>query len=208
MKHTVITLSRQYGSGGRLIGRYLADALGVPFYDKKLLTIASEKSGYSEEMLKQAESRASNSLLYTIATSLGAGTFDSTGLSIYDKFYLAQFDVVKQVAEEGSCVIVGRCADYILRDFDKVIKVFIHAPVEDRIQRAVSEYGDKEETAKADLQKHDKSRANYYSHYTAQKWGDFHNYHISLDSSIVGVDGSVQLIQDFIKLSGAEIQLP
>lgn len=205
MKHTVITLSRQYGSGGRLIGKYLADLLNVPFYDKKLLSLASEQSGFSEEMLKQAESRATNSLLFTLATSLGAGSFGADGLSLYDKFYLAQFDAIKQVANESSCVIVGRCADYILRDYDRVIKLFIHAPIEDKIERAVTEYGDSRQSVKTDIQKHDKARANYYSHYTTQKWGDYNNYDLSINSSIAGIDGTVEVIKRFIDLSSAAL---
>ena len=154
MKKLIVTLSREYGSGGLEIGRALAEALGLPFYDKKLLSIAAEKSGFSEELLRQAESKATNSLLYSLATSLGVGAYGPDTLSLYDKMYLAQFDVIRQVAEEGSCVIVGRCADYVLREQENCLHFFLHAPLEDRMNRAIKEYGDDPANIKSVVLKH------------------------------------------------------
>ncbi len=199
MKKIIITLSREYGSGGLAVGQQLAEALGLPFYDKKLLSIAAEKSGFSEEMLRQAESRATNSLLYSLATSLGVGAYGPDTLSLYDKLYLAQFDVIRQVADEGSCVIVGRCADYVLREYENCHHFFLHAPLEDRMDRAVKEYGDDPNGIKSAVLKHDKARANYYYHYTNQKWGDAKLYDLTLNTSRTGIEGSVKMLLHYLE---------
>ncbi len=197
MKKLIVTLSREYGSGGLEIGRALAEALDLPCYDKKLLSIAAEKSGFSEELLRQAESKATNSLLYSLATSLGVGAYGPDTLSLYDKMYLAQFDVIRQVAEEGSCVIVGRCADYVLRDQENCRHFFLHAPLEDRMNRAIKEYGDEPSNIKSVVLKHDKARANYYYHYTNQKWGDAKLYDMTLNTSSTGPEGAVKMLFPF-----------
>ncbi|HJA35054.1 MAG TPA: cytidylate kinase-like family protein [Firmicutes bacterium] len=199
MSKLLITISREYGSGGLLVGQELAEALGLPCYDKKLLTIAAEKSGFSEEMLRQAESRATNSLLYSLATSLGVGAFGPDTLSLYDKLYLAQFDVIRQMADEGSCVIVGRCADYVLRAYENCYHFFLHAPLEDRMERATKEYGENPNNIKSTVLKHDKARANYYYHYTSQKWGDAKLYDLSLNTSRTGVDGAVKMLLHYLE---------
>ncbi len=199
MKKLIVTLSREYGSGGLEIGRALAEALGLPFYDKKLLSIAAEKSGFSEELLRQAESKATNSLLYSLATSLGVGAYGPDTLSLYDKMYLAQFDVIRQVAEEGSCVIVGRCADYVLREQENCLHFFLHAPLEDRMNRAIKEYGDDPANIKSVVLKHDKARANYYYHYTNQKWGDAKLYDMTLNTSRTGPEGAVKMLLHYLE---------
>lgn len=199
MKKLIVTLSREYGSGGLEIGRALAEALGLPCYDKKLLSIAAEKSGFSEELLRQAESKATNSLLYSLATSLGVGAYGPDTLSLYDKMYLAQFDVIRQVAEEGSCVIVGRCADYVLRDQENCRHFFLHAPLEDRMNRAIKEYGDEPSNIKSVVLKHDKARANYYYHYTNQKWGDAKLYDMTLNTSSTGPEGAVKMLLYYLE---------
>lgn len=199
MKKLIVTLSREYGSGGLEIGRALAEALGLPFYDKKLLSIAAEKSGFSEELLRQAESKATNSLLYSLATSLGVGAYGPDTLSLYDKMYLAQFDVIRQVAEEGSCVIVGRCADYVLQGQENCRHFFLHAPLEDRMNRAIKEYGDDPANIKSVVLKHDKARANYYYHYTNQKWGDAKLYDMTLNTSPTGPEGAVKMLLHYLE---------
>ena len=199
MKKLIVTLSREYGSGGLEIGRALAEALGLPCYDKKLLSIAAEKSGFSEELLRQAESKATNSLLYSLATSLGVGAYGPDTLSLYDKMYLAQFDVIRQVAEEGSCVIVGRCADYVLRDQENCRHFFLHAPLEDRMNRAIKEYGDEPSNIKSVVLKHDKARANYYYHYTNQKWGDAKLDDMTLNTSSTGPEGAVKMLLHYLE---------
>lgn len=150
-------------------------------------------------MLRQAESRATNSLLYSLATSLGVGAFGPDTLSLYDKLYLAQFDVIRQMADEGSCVIVGRCADYVLRAYENCYHFFLHAPLEDRMERATKEYGENPNNIKSTVLKHDKARANYYYHYTSQKWGDAKLYDLSLNTSRTGVDGAVKMLLHYLE---------
>lgn len=150
-------------------------------------------------MLRQAESKATNSLLYSLATSLGVGAYGPDTLSLYDKMYLAQFDVIRQVAEEGSCVIVGRCADYVLRDQENCRHFFLHAPLEDRMNRAIKEYGDEPSNIKSVVLKHDKARANYYYHYTNQKWGDAKLYDMTLNTSSTGPEGAVKMLLHYLE---------
>lgn len=199
MKKVIITLSREYGSGGLAIGQQLAEALDIPFYDKKLLSRAAEESGFSEEMLRQAESKATNSLLYSLATSLGVGAYGPDTLSLYDKLYLAQFDMIRKVADEGSCLIVGRCANYVLRAEENCYHFFLHAPLEKRMERAVKEYGQEQDSIKSTVLKHDKARANYYYHYTNQKWGDAKLYDMTLDTTHTGVEGSVKMLLHYLE---------
>ena len=203
MSKLLITISREYGSGGLLVGQELAEALGLPCYDKKLLTIAAEKSGFSEEMLRQAESRATNSLLYSLATSLGVGAFGPDTLSLYDKLYLAQFDVIRQVADEGSCVIVGRCADYVLRNQSDVdaLNLFIHAPMEERIRRVREEYKVQAPDLRLYILKQDKNRAAYYEHFTDGQWGKAQNYHLAVSSGL-GLETIVRLLTDLMRDRG------
>ena len=200
MSKLLITISREYGSGGLLVGQELAEALGLPCYDKKLLTIAAEKSGFSEEMLRQAESRATNSLLYSLATSLGVGAFGPDTLSLYDKLYLAQFDVIRQVADEGSCVIVGRCADYVLRDRKDCVNVFIHSDLTSRIKRATEQYGLSPVKAGDEINKIDKQRATYYRYYSEKKWGRAENYDLSVYSDSIGLEACTDLILSFVDM--------
>ena len=197
MSKLLITISREYGSGGLLVGQELAEALGLPCYDKKLLTIAAEKSGFSEEMLRQAESRATNSLLYSLATSLGVGAFGPDTLSLYDKLYLAQFDVIRQVADEGSCVIVGRCADYALADYPGMVSVFICGNEEDKIRHLMERHNIERSKAKEIMIKTDKRRSSYYKYYSSKRWGDCKSYDLCINSSAVGYEGAVKIIKAF-----------
>ena len=141
-KKKVITISREFGSGGRLIGRRLAEKLNVPYYDKELLDRIAEESGFSREMIEGAEKRAKNSFLYSLASAMGTVESGPESLSLNERFFLAQFDTIRKIAEEeGSCVIVGRCADYILRDLPYATNVFIYAEEKDKMKRAIEEYG-------------------------------------------------------------------
>ena len=139
MDHKIITISRQYGSGGRIIGKKLADELGIPFYDNELINLAAEKTGLSKECFKEAESVSTGNLLLSLTTL--TPTVDSYGLPLNEKIFLVQSQVIKEVAEQGSCVIVGRSADYVLSENPNCINVFIHAELEDRVKRAVELYG-------------------------------------------------------------------
>ncbi|WP_312648523.1 cytidylate kinase-like family protein [Aminipila sp.] len=200
MKQKIVTISRTYGSGGRIIGQKLAEDMGVPFYDKALIDRIAEETGFSKEMIENAEMKAKNSFLYTLATSLGGnGEAGIEGLSLNDKFFLAQVNVIRKIAEEGPCVLVGRCADYILRDMHDVTNIFICAEMHNRTQRAINEYGMDESTVEGEIKKIDKARTNYYTHHTGRKWGDVLNYHLTLDSGYIGVEDTIALIEEFLE---------
>lgn len=201
---SIITISRQYGSGGREIGEKLAKKLDIPFYDKELITRAAKESGFSEAVFENVEKKASNSLLYSIAMGMNAyGNHDIgfTHLSLDDQVYLAQSKVIRKIAMEGPGVIVGRCADYILRDHADVVHIFIWADLAFRKERAVNLYKMQEEKAEENILKFDKRRANYYNYHAIEKWGRAENYHLSVRSDYVGIDNSVELLADYIKYS-------
>lgn len=190
----IITISREFGSGGRLIGRRLAEKLGVPYYDKELLDRIAEESGFSREMMEDAEKKAKNSFLYSLMSAMGTGESGPESLSLNERFFLAQFDTIRNIAEEGSCVIVGRCADYILRGMSEATHVFVYAEEEDKIKRAVEEYGVPEESVKKMMKDTDKARANYYAYHTGRKWGEHVNYNLSIDSGYIEIEDIVDLI--------------
>ncbi|MDF2513827.1 MAG: hypothetical protein K0S04_3693 [Herbinix sp.] len=197
----VITISRQFGSGGREIGAKLAKKLEIPFYDNELITRAAKESGFSEAAFENAEKKASNSLLYSIAMGMNAyGNQDIgfTHLSLDDQLYLAQANVIRKVASEGPCIIVGRCADYILRDIPNVVHIFIWAELEARKKRAVKLYNLKEHKAEEEILKTDKRRANYYNYHANEKWGRAENYHLSIRSDFAGMDNTVDCILHFL----------
>jgi len=177
MEHTVITVGREYGSGGRLIAQSLARELGFSFYDKELIGLAAQESGLSPEFIEEAEQKKTSSFLYNLS-------FSSQNLPINDQVFIAQSNVIRRVAGEGSCVIVGRCADYVLRDHPGVIRIFIHAPIEDRLRRAAVEYHVPADNMKVIVQKTDKNRASYYNHFTGGMWGNCQNYDLAINSSL------------------------
>jgi len=200
--NSIITISRQFGSGGREIGAKLATKLGIPFYDNELITIAAKESGFAEEAFENAEKKASNSFLYSIAMGMNAYGNQDIGfshLSLDDQIYLAQSNVIRKVAQEGPCIIVGRCADYVLRDFDHVINIFIWASLEHRKKRAISRYQLKENKAEEEIVKSDKRRANYYNYHASEKWGKAENYHLSIKSDSVGINNSVECILRYLE---------
>lgn len=197
----VITISRQYGSGGREIGQRLAEKLSVPFYDNELITRAAKESGFSENAFETAEDKATNSFLYSIAMGVSAyGSHDFSGatLSIGDRIFLAQSDVIRKVADEGPCVIVGRCADYVLKERENVVNLFIRAGLDYRIKRAVEEYQVPVAKAAETVQKNDKRRANYYNYHTCEKWDNLNNYDFVIRSDFGGIDQSVKTILMFL----------
>ena len=184
----VITISREYGSGGRAIGERLAKELGVPFYDKELILMAAKESGLSEEYIRKTEQMKSTSFLYGLY--MGAQQ-----LPMNDQIFLVQSKIIRQVAEEGPCVIVGRCADYVLRERKDLLSVFIHAPTEFRIQRAREVYEKDAANMEDFLRKKDKKRAAFYNYFSQNKWGDARHYHLSV-SSVYGVDYVVSILKD------------
>lgn len=194
MDKKLITISREFGSGGRLIGKRLAEKLDIPYYDKELLDRIAEESGFSKEMIVEAEKKAKNSFLYSLASAMGTGEAGPESLSLNERFFLAQFDTIRRIADEGSCVIVGRCADYVLRGIPEATNVFIYAEEADKIKRAVQEYGVPEDSVKKLMKDTDKARANYYSYHTGRKWGDHVNYNLSIDSGYIEIEDIVDLI--------------
>ena len=196
MSKHIITISRQYGSGGRFIGKLLADKLGIPLYDNELITMAAKKSGYSEAIFENVEKTATHSLLYSL--SMFGSTAGVYGLPLSDKVFIIQSEIIKKVASEGPCVIVGRCADYVLKDEKNIVDVFIHSDIGNRVKRAVTYYGLSEEKAKDAINKTDKRRASYYNYYTGHRWGDANNYEISLNSDKVGIEDCVDILYRYI----------
>ena len=194
MDKKLITISREFGSGGRLIGKRLAEKLDIPYYDKELLDRIAEESGFSKEMIVEAEKKAKNSFLYSLASAMGTGEAGPESLSLNERFFLAQFDTIRRIADEGSCVIVGRCADYVLRGMPEATNVFIYAEEADKIKRAVQEYGVPEDSVKKLMKDTDKARANYYAYHTGRKWGEHVNYNLSIDSGYIEIEDIVDLI--------------
>lgn len=203
MIDTVITVGRQYGSGGRFVARKLAEKLGIPYYDKELLNLAAKESGICEEMFEDHDEKPTRSLLFSLVT--GMQMRGDTGSVYMDmplnhKIFLAQFEAIRSVAAKGPCVIVGRCGDYVLRDQPNVVRVFIKAGMEDREERAVTYYGVDSAKAEDVIRKADKQRASYYNYYATANWGAVDNYDLCVDTGAVGVDGAVDTIVHFVEL--------
>ncbi len=197
----ILTIGRQFGSGGREIGQKLAKALGIAYYDKELMTIAAKESGLCEELFNKADERASDGLQYAFTMGysyMGIFTPYSDVLS-NDRLFLYQSDAIRKIAEQGSCVIVGRCADYILRDDPACLSFFIHDKKESRIHRICETLHVTESEAKEMMHKADKSRAEYYNYYTNKEWGQAASYNFALDVSVLGIDESVEFIKQFVE---------
>lgn len=198
----IITIGREYGSGGRMIGKLLAERLGISFYNREIIEMAAKKSGMSEKAFESVDETAASSLLYSIATGsymFGNYVSPQVELPLNDKLFIIQSEIIKSIANKESCVIVGRCADYILKDRKDVINIFIHADKEIRKERAIKEYGISANKVDSYLNKIDKKRGTYYNYYTGEKWGRSRNYHLCLDSGMLGIEGSVHMIESFIK---------
>ena len=203
MAKTIITVGRQYGSGGRYVGRLLAEKLNIPFYDKELLTEIAKDSGIGKELLEEYDEKNSRSFLFS-GMSGGSMLADPNAMyldmPLQHRIFLAQFDTIRRIAFEGPCVIVGRCADYILRDQENVLNVFIKASTEERVRRIVDYYGADPMKAEDILKKADKRRAAYYNYYATGTWGDVNNYDLCVDTGTLGVPGAVELIADCVDL--------
>lgn len=190
-KHAVFTIGRQYGSGGRQIGKKLAEMLDIPFLDKELLELAAKESGLKKEVFENIDEQPRNFLSNEFILSPFAAI---SSIPINDTIFTMQADTITKLAQKGSCVIVGRCAGYILKDFENTIDAFIHSTHDDKLERIVNEYGLSEDKAVEMMRKVDKKRQAYHNYYADTKWGMCKNYDISLNTSITGIDGAVQLI--------------
>lgn len=188
MKHIVITIGREYGSGGRLIAKQLSEEMGIKFYDKQLISDVAKKTGFSEHFIRNAEhQRPTNSFLYDLYTSVQTP-------SVPDQVFIAQAKVIKEAAARESCVIVGRCADYILRDQPNCLRVFINAPLDQRVRRAREEYGVQEANLESYVIRQDKARASYYNYFATGRWGQSREYDLCVNSRI-GIDAAVAVIR-------------
>lgn len=196
MENFVITISREFGSGGRKIGEEVAKKLGINFFDKAIIDEAAMKSGLSPDFIEKEEQTFSNSILFNLATS--GGQFGVGGTSLVDKIYISESKAIKEFAEQGSCVIVGRCADFIMRDKNS-FNVFIYADDSFKHKRIVEEYGYPEKEASKLIKSRDKTRARHYNYYCDRLWGDRKNYHIMINSSAYGIDNTVDLIVESVK---------
>ena len=188
MKNRIITISREFGSGGRTIGRQAAEKLGIPCYDAELIQKLAEESGFSESYVKEAGEYTPHSFLSFAFSNRAQGPTNE------DVLWDLQYKVITELAEKGPCVIVGRCADYILRDKADCLKVFIHADMVFRAERIVKVYGEREQSPEQRLRDKDKRRAAYHRFYTDMKWGHAQNYHITLNSGVLGIDRCVDII--------------
>lgn len=197
-KNTIITIGRQFGSGGHEVGEKLAKKLGYKFYDKELIKIMAKKSGLCEKVLESYDEKPMNSLLYSIVMDVYPSVM-YTGPTIDQQIYQACYDTIRHVADEGPCVIVGRSADYVLRDYEGLISVFIHADKAFRAARVKEEYKVSDDKVMDMLAKTDKKRASYYNFQSEKKWGAATSYNLCLDTSILGIDHSVDLLMDYIR---------
>ena len=199
---SIITIGRQYGSGGRDIGMKLAEKLGIKCYDNELLDRAAKDSGICQELFENHDEKPSNSFLYSLVMdtySMGYASAALSGMPINHKVFLAQYNAIKEIAKEGPCVMVGRCADYALDDNPNLISVFIYGDLDKRIRRIATKYDLTDAKAKELIQKTDKQRSSYYNYYTSKRWGDISSYNLCINSGILGLDETVNNLIDFIQ---------
>ena len=203
MGNEIYTIGREFGSYGKQVGEKLAERLGIKFYDKELLQKAAKDSGFCEEIFENHDEKPTNSFLYSLVMdTYSAGNYSAApflDMPLNHKVFLAQFDSIKKIAENESCVIVGRCADYALASNPNCLNVFIRADMEDRIKRISKRMDLTENKAKDMIQKKDKQRASYYNYYTSKKWGDSRSYDLCLNTSKVSVEDCVDLILAYRK---------
>ena len=209
-KKLIITIGRQYGSGGNEIGRKLAEELGIDFYDKNILRMNSDESGIKESYFHLADEKAGSRLLYRIVSGMTPEmrepSFGSDLISA-DNLFRFQSEVIRKLAEEQSCVIVGRCADYVLEDADDIelVRVFIYADMDARIRRVREKELYTPEDVRKNVKRIEKERRNYYRYYTGRGWADPENYDLLINTSTTGIKGSVRMIEEYIKIRGYKI---
>lgn len=188
----IITISREYGSGGGEIGRRLGEYFNIPCYDKELLTMVAKESGYCKEYFEKFDEKPIKVLSYfTLDNSTNI-------LPINHQLFLKQFNLIQKLAKEKSCIFIGRAADYALKDSDNVINIFVHGDFEDRRKRAVEHHNINEKISASVVKKIDKERESYYKYYTDSIWGVAKNYHLCIDTSYIGIDDSIDIIINFI----------
>ena len=205
MSSYVISISREFGSGGRLIGKQLAARLGIPCYDRTLIQKTSEKSGLSPDFIARAEERARSRFhLSVVPIGIGAPAFTHQGIPVNHQAFFAQSEVIRELADEGPCVIVGRCSDYVLEARPECLKVFVYADLPSRAQRCIDEYHLSPDSIERHIRQMDRGRANYYNYYTGHIWGDMRRYDLTLNSTTTGISGAVDLIAALVHLRAAQ----
>lgn len=198
-KKTIITIGRQFGSGGHEIGATIAQDLGINLYDKEMLKRAAKESGLCEELFETHDEKPTYSFLYSLVMdSYSAAT--QNGMPLNHQLFLEQYNTIKKLAEENSCVLIGRCADYALADNPDAIHIFIYADFDERVRRISRMYDMTISEAKDIIKKNDKKRASYYNYYTNKVWGDAKSYDLCIDSSKLGIGGTAKAIEDYVKL--------
>ena len=200
---TIITIGRQFGSAGREIGRKVAKDLGIKLYDREMLDRAAKESGICQELFETHDEKPTNSFLYSLVMdtySLGYTAGSYLDMPLNHKVFLAQFDAIKKIADEGPCILVGRCADYALEEYDNVLRLFVHADINARIRRIARIYDLTDAKAKELITKTDKKRSSYYNYYSNKKWGASESYDASICSSMLGIDGTAEYIKHLVHL--------
>ena len=192
----IITIARQYGSGGKKVGELLAERLGYQFYDREVLNMAADSASIHPEVAERFDQKPARSLLYN---AYMASTNPEEHLPLNQKLALAEFDAIRSLAEQGNCIFVGRCADMVLRKRSDLIRVFLHAPMDWRIQYAVKNYEVPEPLAEKTIKRTDKTRAEYYEFFTQRKWGESSNYDLCLNTALLGVEGTVEQLARFVE---------
>ncbi len=198
MKPVIITIGRQFGSGGHELGEKLAARLNIPFYDRALLSEAAQHTGITREMIESFDEQPTNSFLYSLST----GAFGYSGdmpLPLGNQVFLAMTNAIRDIAANGSCVIVGRCAEYVLDGNESLVRVFVHADKDSRIKRIMEKLNLSEREAKSLMAKTDKKRASYHDFYCDTKWGVTDSYDLSVNSALLGIDGAVEMIAHYVE---------
>lgn len=201
--NTIITIGRQFGSGGREIASTVSEKLDIPMYDKEMLAIAAKDSGICQELFESHDEKPTNSFLYSLVMdtySIGYSPNTYMDMPLNHKVFLAQFDAIRKIANEGPCILVGRCADYALESYENCLSVFIHASLDARIRRIARLYDLTDVKAKDMILKSDKKRTTYYNYYTNKKWGAAESYELCLDSSKLGIQGTADAIMTYIEI--------
>lgn len=207
-KKLIITIGRQYGSGGFETGKRLAEQLGLGFYDKNILRMNSDESGIKESYFHIADEKAGNKLLYKIINSMtpekGAPSFGSDLISA-DNLFRFQSEVIRKIAAEQSCVLIGRCAEYVLEDAEGLVRIFLYADMDAREARITAKDLYEPKDVKKNIKRIDRERREYHRYYTGRDWEDFDNYDLIVNTTKLGVDGAVELIKSYLKVRGYQI---
>lgn len=200
---TIITFAREFGSGGHEVAKKVSEICDFSFYDKELIALAAKESGLSENLFDGLDEKPTNSLLYSLVMGLQSGNSSYCrygDITSADSVFRIQSQVIRELAAKGSCVIVGRCADYVLREQPRLINVFVHADLDFRIERIMKKFDMKEKVAQDYIVKTDKKRSSFYNFYTNKMWGSVDNYDISIDTSKIGTDNAAKLIADYVNM--------